>query len=242
VTQSAPHDATDRGLMWRVAACWARDRPQAGSGSRLLDSVLAEFQPVNEVELLNVATRRALPFDLGNELGWIIGRPLPRTKSPAVPVSTIQIDGDDQVVTRCCVRTAVLRERSDGTIEAQGWRFELAEADDEAAHPYQHSQPIIGWSTTGRCLIHPPAICSVGCNGVDLTGDQALDDERSAVIDRLDQSQPAFPLATSTLTGLVASVIGSLYGASAARLLLDNDARLGRATGRIADDLQILLG
>ncbi len=241
MTSPQPRGSTDLGMMWRVGACWARDRPRSGSESRLLDSMLEEFRPADDSTLLHDAARASLPFDLRSHYGWIVGRPLPRTSTPAVPVTTIQLDGDDAEVTRCCIRTAILRERDDGTIEAQGWRFELGEEGNDMPHPYQHAQPIAGWNVGGNCLVHPTS-CGVECTGIDPSADQGIDNERSAIIRRVDQSQPAFPLITKTLTGLLAATVSTLYGASSTRLLLENDARLSRAEGPIAVDLAALFG
>jgi hypothetical protein len=237
-----PFGRADRDLMWRVAACWIRERPRSGSGSRLLDAAIEAFTPIDETTLLQEAKRTSLPIDLGPKLGWIIGMSLDKAYPATVPITTIQLDGDDDTVTRCCVRTGIFQEREDGTVGAHGWRFELGEPEDGALHPYQHAQPIVGWTTSGSCLIHPPDLCQAGCAGIDQSDEEGVDDERIAARDRVNQSHPAFPFPTQTLTGLLAVTIASFYGAPSVRALIETDPRLSRASGAVANDLGKLFG
>lgn len=239
-TDDAPLGATDRALMWRVAGAWVRGRPRSGSGSRLLDATVGTFTAVEEGTVIHTDRRLVPPFDLGATAGWIVGKALGTKSNAAVPVATVQIDGDSESVTRCCIRVALFREREDATIDTTGWRFELAESGDAPLHPYQHAQHIIGWAIDSTCLLHPPARCPDGCRGLDASGDDAIDAERLAATGRVNQSHPAFPFATRTMTGLIAAAMVTLYGAPSVRELVEADPRLSRASGAIADDFAAL--
>jgi hypothetical protein len=241
VSEIEPFDTTDRALMWQLAGRWLRDRPGGGSGSRLIDSVLERFTAVDEAALLQHAPRLPVPLDIGPKLGWIIGRSVP--KAPAsVPVTTIQLDGTTDGINGCCIRTGVFHEREDGTVAVDGWRFDSAETTEEAIHPYQHAQAIIGWTISGTCLFHPSGSCDHTCPGIDLSSEETVDAERIAARDRINQSHPAFPFATRSLTGLVAVAMTAFYGASTVRTLIYDDPRLARAGGAVGADLRTLLG
>jgi hypothetical protein len=243
VTTIEPRDSTDQSMMWRLASGWVRDRPPEGSGNRLLDTYLEVFQSITEGALLHDVPKAPLPVNSGKSFGWIIGRALPKSSPPAVPVATVQVDRDDAgTVTRCCIRVAIFEERHDGSIDVHGWRFELEEDGDGALHPYQHSQPIIGWTISGRCLLHPPGGCVEDCDGVDLSGVDEIDADRLAAKERQNQSHPAFPLPTTTMTGLMAVVIATLYGARTLRALVESDSRLNRASGPVGEDLRRVTG
>lgn len=238
-------DRSDRMGMWRVLAAWADDRPSGGSGDQFLDRYVNAFTSVSQRYLLEQIPPEGLPFDLQRH-GWLVGRPLTDGARPVVPVATVQLDGTRAAATRCAVRLALLQSREDDAmVHAAGWRFELAEgpgADGQgAAHPYQHAQAITGWSTDSDCLIHTPQNDSDDCKGLEPSGESALDEERAAVTRLVLQSHPAFPLATTSLTGLAAAVVTALYGARAARAVLDRDRMLWQMSNAPRRDLELLL-
>lgn len=240
MSEIEPFDTADRSMMWQLAGRWTRDRPKGGSGSRLIGSVLERFTAVEEATLLQEASRMDIPLDTGPKLGWIIGRGLAETG--AVPVTTIQLSGTTTHISGCCIRTGLFYEREDATVAVDGWRFDTAETTDDALHPYQHAQAIVGWTISGTCLFHPTGSCNDTCPGIDLSGQTDVDAERMATRGRVNQSHPAFPFATRSLTGLLAAAMTTLYGAPTVRKLLEDDPRLSRAGGVVASDLLALLG
>jgi hypothetical protein len=246
--EEQPMGSYDLDNMWRAFACWVQDRPPRGSGSPFLDSFLSDFRPADAPTLIQRARKQQPPLALDPQFGWLVGRPLLRSTQPVVPVATLQLDGDPAsgLVTRCSVRAALFQAREDGTVHADGWRFELAESPDdkdqrEPTHPYQHCQAIVGWSIDSTCLIHPTHSDGEYCLGIDSSDEPAINEERLRAGRLVHQSHPAFPLPSTTLTGLAAAVITTLYGAPRARAIFRRDARLERVGGPMAQDLDRIL-
>jgi len=261
-SEPLPFDADDLKLMWRVLAGWARDDSKRRVGTGLAQH-LNVFKRVTHTELEHRLPRAALPLTL-RSTRWIVGNPLPGYASVTVPVASVTVGNllDDRVE-EFAIWVTLLRERADGTIHAEGWRFESPErikedsgsaaskhkkknkkGDEEKstmpAHPYSHAQAIAGWEKGEQCLIHPPHDDDEGCDGLDESGDANLDSERKRAHDNTFVSHPAFPLLATTLTGMAVAVVATLYGASPARKLIQGDRVLGSVGGAIGNDLELL--
>ncbi|MEZ5218551.1 MAG: hypothetical protein R2715_18655 [Ilumatobacteraceae bacterium] len=122
-----PHDEADLKAMWRVLAGWLRAKQAKGSVGPVLAQRLREFTPVDAQVLEHTVSRATPPLRL-HSYGWVVGDPLPRYGRPVVPVTTVVVEKlINGRVSELKMRVALLREREDGSVHAEGWRFESAE-------------------------------------------------------------------------------------------------------------------
>jgi len=249
MTSPEPFDSDDLRLMWRVLASWVRGS-EGRADSALMLAKLRDFPALGEVDVLQTLSRTSLPFKMFPDR-WLVGDPLPKRQPIVIPIVSVSLGAMEQDrVTDAAMKVALLSERKDeGTIHAEGWRFEQGEAraqpsgnDPEpgpALHPYCHAQAIIGWVKGANCLIHPPHLDGDGCDGVDRC-DAATDKERVRAASATLVSHPAFPLPAKTLTGLALVLVATLYGAQKAKDIVIGDRTMERVTGDIRADLVAL--
>lgn len=258
-----PHGEADFKAMWSVLAAWLRSGGGKSAVGAGLAQYLQQFTPIEPTVLEQRLPRATPPLRL-DSFGWVIGGPLPRYGSPVIPVVTAVVDEVvDGRVREFKLRVALLRERDDGSVHAEGWRFESAERDESGElksadtagsttsagetksgppHPYSHAQAIFGWQRDSPCLIHPPHPEGDVCDGIDATGNTYLDAERLRSARATLDTHPAFPLPARTLTGLALAVVATLYGARTARTIVEGDALLARLQGAPASDFALLCG
>lgn len=245
-------DKNDRMNMWRVLAAWVGARSQCDSSNPLLDSYLTPFQAIAPMDIRQRLQPAGIPLSLIHWDQWLVGPSLSNGSEPVVPIATVQLDGGDggggakELATRGTIRLSLLQARVDNSVHATGWRFEMAETDHEDAsgaivHPYQHAQAIRGWTIGSRCLIHPHTQHPQDCDGVDPAADP-LRKERLSAERLVMESHPAFPLRSTSLTGLAASFVATLHGAVKAAEWLGSDQKLRRLGGDPGADLQHLFG
>jgi len=246
MNESIAFGVDDLTLMWRVLGAWVRisDRTDPGGA---LGTYIREFRAVQYKPLLMAVPKHALPMRLHDNFGWIVGSPLPREGLSVIPVATVSVGplvGDR--VSECAIRVALLRDRADLTVEAEGWRFESGEQPVDGqltppAHPYCHVQAITGWDRDPSCLLHPTHEEGAECDGLDPTDVQGVDGERKRAASATLVRHPAFPLSASTLTGMALNVVAALYGVSAVLDLLQVEAVLQRVDGEVRRDLERLV-
>lgn len=251
MTTPEPFDSADLRLMWRVLSLWVGDNTTPPASS-LIRARLTEFPAVSSTDLELAAPHLSLPLTLHSTLGWMTGVSLPRLVPPVVPLATLSLGAlKDGVVQDAAIRVAFLTERpEEGTVHAEGWRFESAEAPTEPtstdpdpkppAHPYCHAQAIHGWTRDSPCLLHPPHPEGEDCDGVDQGLEELVNRERVRAKWATLTSHPAFPLTAKTLTGLAATVVATMYGSQPTLRLLGDDTDLSRVAGPIRADLDAL--
>lgn len=244
-----PYDRADLNLMWRVFGVWMGQSSQ-GPSSSALRNWLGHFDTIDSKALQLQLPKSSLPIKLSAQ-GWLVGEPLPKRKPDVVPVVTISLGAlKHDRVTDAAFRVALLTARDEGTIQAEGWRFEQAELPAEPtkaepnppppAHPYCHAQAIIGWVKGFDCLIHPPHIVGDTCDGIDYGAEDLVRAERLRAAASTLVSHPAFPLPATTLTGLSLTLIAALYGRKVAAGIVIDDTVLARVGGDIKRDINSL--
>lgn len=254
MTEFDPFGVDDRRLMWRVLSQWMERSNHRKTQAALPPKLVAQlraFTLIDHSQLQGRVPKLPLPLKLHSQ-GWLVGSPLPKREPKVVPIVTVSlgpIKGDR--VTDAAFRVALLSEdRDEGTIHAEGWRFEQAEVRAEAtvddpvpgppAHPYSHAQAIVGWVKGNDCLIHPPHSENDMCDGlfpipaVDITTERARAKSSTLV------SHPAFPLPATTLCGLSLSMIATLYGVRVAMEIVNDDTVLKRMSGQARIDCESL--
>lgn len=240
-----PFSKDDHRLMWKYASSWGGRFKHRSSSAETY--VRTHFRPTMTKPMLAFHYWDVPDLDL-RRYGWLVGEDL--TRQPGVlPVINLQTTEQNNVVVSAAFRVALIGQRTDETISAEGWRFERAEPVGHGTlHPFQHAQSIIGWTMKGDCLIHPPHDPSYVCEddgihsaanspntGADVA--EVLDTERLAAKKSTLESHPAFPLGVKTLTGLSLAMLVTLYGAARTRELLAEVPGRDRLDPVIAADL-----
>lgn len=241
MTGMEPWGTVDMAMMWHVFSRWATVLPQAGSTylSRYIKTQFA--QHLRPEQLDQQVPKQSLPFNL-RRFGWIVGRELERQDS-VIPVVSVSVgrSADGRPIDTA-IRVALLSDRGDRTIHAEGWRFEQAEHPEPPpstppAHPYAHAQAITGWDRDVRCLIHLPHAPEDGCLGIDPPEAGEIHDERKRAQVATLVRHPAFPLGVKTATGLALAVVSALYGHRGARKIVEGDRRFRLVAGEVRGDL-----
>lgn len=255
MTSVTPFSDDDAKQMWRILSRWLKvPRPTSNAKNRLATSWVKNHyaNTMNPDTLVFSMPKAPLPL-ASRTFGWIVGSPLKRAEH-VVPVLTVSIGKKiDNEIQGVALRVSLIHEREDGTLYAEGWRFEQGEVDEEddqessaeeprsgPAHPYSHAQAIIGWIKGSDCLLHPPHAREDTCSGIDPCNEPKLDHERKEHQMLTLVRHPAFPLGVSTMTGLALAVISTLYGNAGAQNVVRGESTLRYARGAIADDLKLL--
>lgn len=244
MTEVVPYSKEDARLMWRVFARWVKElkeRKGSPKARSVQNWVQRNYAKILTDEALDFAMpKRPLPLKSGST-GWIVGAPLNRAEH-VIPVASVGIgEMVGQRMIGLAIRVALLHEREDGTVLAEGWRFEQGEVEDEPpAHPYAHAQAIIGWEKGSDCLLHPPHVEGDPCNGINLCNQQEIDGERKNNQRLTLVKHPAFPLGVRTMTGLALNVLATLYGNVEVAKVINNDTMFRSVPGPIDDDLRLL--
>ncbi|WP_156495909.1 hypothetical protein [Microbacterium sp. T32] len=246
MTDWRPYSKEDANLMWHALSRWAKVLPAPkevrGTNARLVEAwVRRNYVRVLAPETIAITLAKAATPLYSRTTGWIIGAPI-RRENHVLPVATVSVgSAHDGISEGLAIRVALLHERKDETIVAEGWRFEQGEIEDEPpAHPYAHAQAIIGWVKHSDCLLHPPHDLGSSCTGINESGTADLDTDRKAQRDLTLVKHPAFPLGMTTMTGLAFSVISTLYGNNDARKVLDSGTVFSRVPQPIRDDFDRL--
>jgi hypothetical protein len=112
----------------------------------------------------------------------------------------------------------------DGKPQEIGWRFDLADpkppsgsatGDRNRAHHFPHVQRVIAWK--------PGAAQGLSYDDyLKALHDDGIASRPATTLSGVNESRPAFPLRCSSASGLLITVMASLYGSTAADEILEN--------------------